>query len=287
MKVSYLIIAHHNLLHLERLIDQLNDGNSNIYIHLDARQPVPPHLQQKPNVFFLEDRINVYWCGYTFCEVTIKLMERAVKDGSDYFALISGADFPLRKNEELLKQLEEGGEFINLLPIEGVKPLWRYVYYHFERFNRRKYWYPKTLVYCGVEYLVRFVRPKKKVPFPLYVGSNWCVLSKNCIEYILQVYKTDKRYEKFFRGTFVPDEALFHTIIGNSPFLKDVKHNLTYTDWNARYPPAVITEQHVELLKINDTFTGIYGTFRPHFARKFNDACGKVVEKIQEELINR
>ena len=64
MKVSYLILAHGDLVHLERLIDELSDENSRIYIHLDNRVVCPPHLQDKPSVYFVPDPLRLYWGGF-------------------------------------------------------------------------------------------------------------------------------------------------------------------------------------------------------------------------------
>jgi hypothetical protein len=181
-------------------------------------------------------------------------------------------------------QLAQGGEFINLLQQHKSKRLSRYRYYHFEGPDRRNPYSLKTLAYWLVEYSLRLVA-WKKFPFPLYVGSTWWILSKACVAHILKTVETDKRYEQFYKYSLCADECFFQTIIGNSDFLAKVRPNLTYTDWSTKPAPAVINDQHLDYLKAHPTIDGLYGTFSPYFARKFEDGSGDVVERIERDLM--
>ena len=284
MKVSYLILAHNNYLHLERLIDQLNDGNSRIYIHLDKRSELPQKLVSKPNVHFIEQRERIYWGSYSIVRATLNLLERATADDfGDYYCLLSGADFPIKSSEYFYSQLAQGGEYINMIPSHQSKWTERIKYYHFEGINRRNPKSLKTISYWLFEYTLRlFV--KKKAPFPVFMGSQWFTLSRACIMHIVGVSASDQRYEQFFKYALSPDECHFHTIIGNSPFAKDVRAYLTYVDWSNKMEPATINKEHVTMLKNTPSFSGIYGTYTPVFARKFNDESGSVIELIKKEL---
>jgi hypothetical protein len=51
-----------------------------------------------------------------------------------------------------------------------------------------------------------------------------CALSRNFIV-------RNRRIMKFFVNTNCPNELVFQTILGNSPFKDKVRWNLTYTDW--------------------------------------------------------
>jgi hypothetical protein len=285
MKVSFLILAHNNFIHLERLIDQLNDGKCRMYIHMDAKTTIPYHLTQKPNVHFIENRVKVYWAGFATIRAILNLMEYALNDEpADYFSLISGVDFPLKTNEALYKKLEEGGEYINMLPPGKTKPMSWFTYHYFDGFERKAIFNPKTQLYYLLETLMKIIPGKKKIPFQLYFGSAWFTLSRGCVQYIIDTTTKSDKYQRFFAHVLMADETFFQTIIGNSPYKHHVKQNLTYTDWSTKPAPAIITVKHVELLKNNPTFTGIYGTFTPYFARKFNDEAGQAVELIKQKL---
>ena len=285
MKVSYLILAHGDLVHLERLIDELSDENSRIYIHLDKRIICPVHLQHKPGVFFIPEPLRVYWGGFSTVQATLKLIQYAINHGfGDYYALISGTDFPVKNKADFYKHLEQRGEFISILSPKRARRYQRYLFYHFEKFERRAYWHPRNAGFHLLETLIKLVCPKRKPAFKIYFGCMWFVLSRECMHYILEESERDKRYIEFFKDTFLSDEAFFHTIIGNSPFLQHTRTNLTYTYWPSKLAPGPITKKQIDILKNNITFTGKYGTFTPFFARKFNDKSSTEVELIKREL---
>ncbi|MDR1881699.1 MAG: beta-1,6-N-acetylglucosaminyltransferase [Prevotella sp.] len=283
MKICYLILAHDNFSHLDRLIDALDDKDSVFRIHIDkkARQDYFP---RHGNAKVIPEHIDVNWGGFSMVEATLALMKHGVEylPGTDYFILISGVDYPVRPKEFLYKQLEKKKEYMDIAPVPVLfKPVERYEYYYFD-YDRRnpKYYNPKFLV----EILFKKLRIKRKAPFRIYAGAQWFALTCECVQYILEAAGEDRRYAGFFRHTLVPDEAFFQTIIGNSPFLQNVAASLTYTDWEVAVPPAIIEERHIEFLKDHIGFNDEYGQRFPYFARKFNDDSEKLLEKIRDKL---
>ena len=89
---------------------------------------------------------------------------------------------------------------------------------------------------------------------------------------------------KLFKHTLFPEEALFQTIIGNSPFRAQVTHNLTYNDWTrpTRPYPAIIDAQHLQealaasVVAADDAF----GRGELLFARKFPDDSAWLVARL-------
>lgn len=283
MKICYLILAHNNFGHLQRLIEALNNGDSTFFIHIDkkAEQAYTPI---KNNVKVIPTRIDINWGGFSMVEATLALMEYGMEHsrGSDYFVLISGVDYPIRSKEFLYEQLAAGKEYIDIAPVPvPYKPVERYEYYFFD-FKRRDagLWHPLILT----EILLKKLRIKRKSPFKIYAGTQWFALTHQCVSYILRTVKEDKRYIRFFRHTLVPDEAFFQTIIGNSPFLQQAKASLTYTDWEVPAPPATIEERHIEFLKTHIEFNDEYGQRFPYFARKFDDDSEALLKRVREEL---
>lgn len=283
MNISYLILAHNNFVHLSRLIDALDDGNSSFYIHIDAKTE-EEYNNPKENVFVIPRHFDINWGGYNMIEATLELIRYAHTHNmnSDYFVFISGVDYPVRSRQFLYKQLEEGKEYIDIAPMPiPYKPMERFEYYYFE-YDRRNMSHlnPKFLI----EVLLKKLKIKRKIPFRLYVGTQWFALTRKCVKYILKTVDTDKSYEAFFRHALVPDEAFFQTIIGNSPFLANAAASLTYTDWNVPVPPATIEDRHVDFLKDHIEFDDEYGHRLPYFARKFNDDSKSVLARIRIEL---
>jgi len=283
MNISYLILAHNNFEHLSRLIDALDDGNSSFYIHIDKKTE-EEYNNPKEDVIVIPQRFDISWGGYNMIEATLALMKYAHTHNmnSAYYILISGVDYPIRSRTFLQQQLKSGKEFIDIAPMPvPYKPMDRFEYYYFE-YDRRNlnYFHPKFLI----EVLLKKLKIRRKIPFKLFVGTQWFALTQKCIEYILKTVEEDKTYEEFFRHALVPDEAFFQTIIGNSQFLDRTATSLTYTDWEVPVPPAMIEDRHIEFLKNNIEFNDEYGKRFPYFARKFDDTSRSILATIRKDL---
>lgn len=283
MKVCYLILAHNNFVHLDRLINALDDNNSTFYIHID-KKAIGQFKSDKQNVTIIPQHKSINWGGYAMVEATLALLQHGMADNSDadYFILLSGVDYPIRSKEFLYNQLDRGKEFIDCAPTPfSDKPMERFEYYYFD-VDRRKYGYfhPKIVV----EIAMRLFKIKRKIPFKIYVGGQWFALTRGCVKYILDVIKTDKQYESFFRNSLIADEAFIQTIIANSPFAGNIVPNMTYTDWTGPNPPIKIEKHHVDFFRNNIVLKDEYGTRYPCFARKFDDNSTAVINEIEKVL---
>jgi hypothetical protein len=206
---------------------------------------------------------------------------------------MSGADYPVRSNRAIFEMLERGGEFINAAPgFRADKPESRLRYYWFDGFDRRgKYRYinPRALTIRGFELLLRWLGiHKRHYPFEeVYVGIVWSALSGGCVRYIVEYMRTHPEFVRFFRTSFVPDEMLFQTIVGNSPFAPDIRGTVTFMDWDHPFAsPPLITAEHLARLapggeKHPDFISGRRDWL---FARKFDDRSGPVLDIIDSEL---
>lgn len=285
MHINYLILAHANYNHLQKLINAINGPNISIYIHIDkkAKKKFTSNL---PNVVLLDTQTSIYWGGFGMIQATLNLIERARKDNNGgYYILLSGADYPIRSNQELQLKLKSGKEFINILQGPLVhKPLERYQYYYFD-IDRRNPTGIKYYFFRVVEKLQLKLRIIRRIPFPLFVGSQWFALTEECIDHILHTINTNDSFLKYFKNVYIPDEAFFQTIIGNSKFYENVEGNLTYVDWDANPGPAMIQEKHINLFKTKKLFKTKYGEHEPFFARKFDDKSKSLIPIIDKELL--
>lgn len=284
MKICYLILAHNNLNHLNRLIDSLNDDSCSFYIHIDKKSKQANYYNSLDNVTIIREHFDINWGGFSMVEATLALLKNALLDSpkSDYYILISGVDYPIRPHKFLLEQLASGKEFIDSAPLPFPdKPMGRFEYYYYD-VNRRKYGYFHPLILT--EIALRLFKLKRKIPFPIYVGGQWFALTHQCVEYILNTIDNDERYINFFKHSLIPDEAFFQTIISNSPFAEKVIPNLTYTDWTVKNPPAIIGFRHIDFFKKNTRLEDEYGIRYPYFARKFDDNSNEIIKVIEKEL---
>jgi len=282
VRIAYLILAHAGLSHLDRLIAALNDTGSMFVVHVDSYS-LQNYVSPLPNVTVLRERTHVNWGGYSQTRAELALLRRAVQTPADYYVLISGTHYPIRPNQFLYDQLAGGDEFLSARPVPTEdKPLSRFEHYYFD-FDRRT---RSVSHYAlrGAEAALRLLGVKKPIPFALYAGSNWFALTHAAVAYIFDTLDRDPRYAGFFRTSLFPEEAIFQTILGNSPWRPRLRHCLTYSDWSTVPGPAIIGDRHLDELYRQDTFTSDYGEFKPFFARKFDPHNTRVLDIVDRRL---
>ena len=287
MKIAYLITAYSNFVHLKRLIDALDEPNVAFYIHVDKKSDFREENFRNEKVHFI-DRIKVSWGGWSHQQAILDLMVAAHKTGYNRYVLLSEADYPITSNEALHAKLKQKVEYLNLLKgFHDHKPEERIKYMHFDGFDRRDKTALRTRIFTTLESWLKLVYRKKRCPFPqIYHGTTWWALSKDAVAYILSFVEKNRNYVAFFKTSWCPEESFIPTILGNSNFKERCVGNLTYSDWSTKPPPAIITNEHVALLKETRTFKSPYGAYTPYFARKFNDQSAAQIEQIEQTLRN-
>lgn len=291
MNIAYIILAHGNFKHLNKLIDAIDGEDVRIYIHIDKKIDAnfshsSPHVHILPE----EKRIKVYWAGMSIVLATINAIKAAKANTDfvpDYYILISGLDYPIRSKAFLNNLLEKRLEYITLVEMPARhKPISRLEYFHFE-FDRRN----KNLTFYvlkTIEYLLKKLRLKRisKLKFKPYAGYQWFALTSDCMEYIIQQVDTDKKLMAFFSNSIMPDESLFHTIIGNSSFVDKVAGNLTFVEFPPKQSsPRLINRTDIELFKKQQEFIDIHQVkYTPCFARKFDDNSQEIIDLVDKEL---
>ncbi len=288
MKIAFLILAHDNWQHLNRLLAALDDEKHVFYVHIDKKVPMP-NLRKTKAKLVLVDRVNVWWGGWSQQEAFNRLIKSALKQHFDYYVLLSGADYPIRPLSHLYKKLHKGGEYISINKgFSPSKPEWRIKYYHFDGSNRKNKANIKTIVNFSLEVLQRKLRLFRKKNFPfeqVYFGSSWWALSHECLRYVADHIENNPDWIRFYKTCWCPDESYIHTIIGNSPFLANCKGSLTYADWAGRSSsPAKINHRHVQMFIGELQCDNNFNKKAAFFARKFDDNSSGLVEEIDKHL---
>jgi len=267
MKIAYLILAHHAPEQLQRLIRTLPD-DSPILIHFDRR--AHPSLYGRA-VELLGHRATFVkrevcrWGAFGIVQATLNLIDEIVGSGVDYdyASLISGADYPVKSNQEIagFLQANVGSEFIesfsmlqpNRWSAQGgyYKTPERVLCRHF-RFRSR----PE---------LVFRLPGRRKMPAGLqpFGGSQWWTLSKRAVNYIADFVDKTPKWKSFAKLCFIPDESFVQTILSNSEFsAKIAGKDYRLVIWDRPEPPfpATLKMSDAEMLLASDCL----------FARKFD-----------------
>lgn len=258
MTVAYLIVAHEAPHHLARLLAALRGHDSRIFVHLDAKSDAADFTGLAGDgVFFLPGRQRVYWADYSQVEAALRLLSTAYADPCrcDRFVLISGVDYPVRSASYIARYFAERPEqeFIDLAAVSSSgwgKSLLRLSVYRLRPPGER------SIREQALRLLMkaRIVPRDRDVTAGLgglvpYGGDAWWALSRAAAGYVLDFVRQNPAVMEFFRHTFCPDEHVFQTIIGGSPFAARVAGGFTFVEWSSGGShPAIISERHLDLL---------------------------------------
>jgi hypothetical protein len=292
--IAYLILAHANPEHLQRLIARLRSDNAMFFLHVDKK--AKPHQfahLQAADVRLVPDAVSVHWGDFSQVEAILKLMTTALAAGRfDRFVLLSGADYPLwpTANIDAFFAAHPQDEFINLVPMPceaAGKPLARLTTYTLRpTLSTLHRLALRVLLKAGVLPRERNLQRALGSLQP-YGGSTWWALTRAACEYIVQFVRRNPSLVRFFKGTQYADETFLHTILGNSPLHANVRRNLTYTDWSAGgASPANISARHIDYFRATKQFAleDVYGSGPMLFARKFNDGDAALLQRLDAEL---
>jgi hypothetical protein len=297
MKIAYLILAHANPRHLQRLLKALRSANAGSFVHVDAKSPLADFSDAlSGDVVATTQRVPVYWGDFSQIEAILVLVRAALADPRrfDRLVLLSGADYPLRSATaiESFFQQHPDAEFLNrvALPNEPLnKPLSRLTRYE-----------PRVGDPALKKLLIRFLRKAGIIrsrdyrlalgDLKPFAGSEWWALTRAAAEHVVAFADRERKVMAFFEHTVVPDESVIQTILGNSGFSAKIRRNLTYTDWLPGAPsPARMTATHLPLFRSGQGFPeGVsYGGGEMLFARKFGDDDEALVEAMDALIAER
>lgn len=239
MNVAYLIIAHHQPTHLARLIENLDCKAATFFVHVDRKVSIAEFqaaLADRDNVIFLEgsDRIKVRWGSFSVVRAALNLLEIARARGFEFsrFCLLSGSDFPIKANDELMRLFASTDEFmeVDMEIVPGGVMSYRLEF----------------LDLCGTSVIDNFpiglkkrfielfntengllrLRRRRFKKIRMYKGCAWWCLTRPCVDFVFEFLADNPDYLQFYRYSTIPDESFFHSIVKNSPFAPSIRYDL-------------------------------------------------------------
>jgi hypothetical protein len=296
---AYLIIAHEDPRHLQRLIEALDEDWAHFYIHLDRKSNIEDFvgIASHPRVKFVQERVAVYWGGWSQVQATLNTLEAAASSRTpfSYYTLLSGSHYPIRGARDIYNYVENNSkQYINIVKVPHIKlkkGLDRFTGYFFEGWHR-----PKTRLKKTLGPLVRMMsriplrNPRRHLDgLELYAGSQWWTLSSEAIDHILDTVRTNPKLTSFFHHVRIPDESFFQTILGNSSFLAQCARGNVYTDWSdPKDAPCFIRSNHLrQLLDPSFELADDYGTGPVLYARKFGSKNLNTVQSISNNITEK
>lgn len=264
MRIAHLLITYTNPLQTERMIKRMLDPDFDFYIHVDAKLPLSSHehLLKLPNVYFIKNRIDVKWAGFSTIQAEFNSIQEILdsKRSYDFVSLLSGQDYPIRTVSEM-KQFYESRKGKLMLKYREFEHEWK------EGMERVSRYYLANYSFPGKYFIERFINqlfPNRKLPEGIkFYGSSmfWC-LPLGALKYVLEQVEYNKKNKRFYKFTWAPDEFLFQTELLNSPFSnKVINENGHYY----KHPPHTPNPLWLGVNDLNDVMQS-----DRIFARKFN-----------------
>lgn len=227
LRIAYLILCHNDPQHIFRLCNRLTEEtNNDVFIHIDKKIPKEPFyklMANKSSIYFVEDRVKVFWGGYSSIKATINLIKLArSKSKYDRYILLQGADYPIKSNEEIENFFEKNREveFIRACNISKSKDKYFYsrwsCFWFYDEINLLKKVINKANRIFNFKLRKKLMINNKM--YDIYWGSAQWALTDKCVEYILEFNEKNNYFNQYFKYIFPPDETYFHTIIFNSHF---------------------------------------------------------------------
>lgn len=294
VKHAFLIIAHDQFELLKILIKMLDDERNDIFIHIDSKVKDFDFneflkLPQFSRIYFT-DRISVTWGDFSQVKAELILLSKAVENENDensysYFHLLSGADLPIKTNDEIHKFFDEnaGKEFIHLSSNEpSPSAQSRIRYYHIFRKKRNLFYKILAQIALKVQKALGVNRLKKN-HLIVQKGTNWFSITHDFANYVVS---KRNEIEKIFRYSYCCDEVFLQTMLVNSDFknslyMPDCNNDqlacARYIDWERGNPYIFITVDFEDLI-----------SSPAMFARKFSMETDKeIVYKIRDYIGDR
>lgn len=293
MKKAYIIMAHRYPAQLYRLIQRLNDGDSDFFIHIDKTAEFTQFQTVKDfgeAVRFI-DRVDSKWGGFGSVQASLNGLKAVRETGNQYdqVFLLSGQDYPIKSNEEIdaFFRTSPYSIFVDYFPIPNYKK-WPG--------SDRGGWYRVDKYYIGLKWheffrsksmnllatYLPFLRRKMPAGMKPFTGSQWWSVDMYALNYILDYDAAHPKYRAFHQYTFVPDELYVHMILANSTDERIVR---SLTDTNKRF---LIWEKpdsaHPNTLRKTD-FAAIKASDHL-FARKFDATVDvEILDLIDNEIL--
>lgn len=299
MRHAFLIIAHNNWWQLKQLIQLLDAENHDIYVHIDKKsksfsEEDFSNFTSKSKVYFFQE-YEVFWGGFSQVQVELFLFEKAYQKKYDYYHLISGADLPLKSNQEIdvFFEKNQGKEFIlydNEKLQNDPEISRRTKYYHYLQDYRRRYsrkWENEFFTFCErvslVMQIVLHVNRVKELDWTVKYGSQWVSITNDLVAVLL---KQKNKITKVFSCTNYADELFVQTVAYNCGFKDRIYYpedglteNVRFIDWmrGKNGNPYTFRNQDYQSLHMNKNL----------FARKFSESIDKeIIQRISSEIQN-
>ncbi len=230
MKLAFLISAHTDAEHLNRLIKSLPQ-TAHFFVHIDSKSDIRPFTSMiaQENIHFLTHRVNVVWGSINEVEYQVELLRAALStDQFDYMISMSGLDYPIMGNKEMMQFFEEaqGRIFLQGIAMDQqgeaaqlyrqLRPLSSMPWKNGSLGSKLKVALRESLSKLGVQKTLVIHCPRKH--YRLYKGAAWWAITPDLAGAVVGEWDHNEHLKGYFKTSFCPAETFFQTVAFNSEY---------------------------------------------------------------------
>ena len=263
-KIAFILLCHKDPDAIIKQAQSLTAVGDYMSIHFDARAPKADYdriraaLADNPNVTFPKRRVKCGWGAWSLVQATLNALGAATDafPRATHFYMLSGDCMAIksaRYAHGLLDRREvDYIESFDYFKSDWIKTGWkeeRLVYRHW--FNERT---QKKRFYAMFE-LQKRLGLTREIPrdIEVMIGSQWWCLRRRTVAWILDFCRQRRDVMRFFRGTWIPDETFFQTLVRHLVPAQEIESRtltfLMFTDYGM---PVVFHNDHYDLLLSQD-----------------------------------
>lgn len=263
VQLGVVLLCHDRLEIAARMARIWAEGGARVVIHVDARagaaefETMQRALADQPSVGFSARRA-CNWGRFDLVQATRQASRQLLDQWPEvsHVYLASGACLPLRPVAELTAYLGRHPARDHIESVAVADVFWAMGGLNIERFTRYFPfdWRHQRRLFDATLELQRRLKIRRRLPAGLvpHLGSQWWCLTRATLEAIL----SDPRgaeYDRFFRLTWIPDEAYFQTLARlHSPEIES--RSLTLARFDRQGRPYLFYDDHLQMLTDSGAF---------------------------------
>ena len=285
MKIAYIFQIFKDFEYHAKIFRMIKEPWCDIYVHIDKKSKIDLKKYIKEygleDIYFLKNRISVYWGGFTQIQSTLKLFKAIHDSGEKYdrIIFITDNEFPCWSNKRIYEFFEQhkDEEFFAIAKRKPNLPKFEYpesrvnAYSFFDcplfskmpRQKLTKMMYDFWSLQKNV-----FGMTRKLLPYKYYRAHSKFYVTQEFVEFVLDYVKNNPKDLNSFKHTCCADEVFFVTVFMNSKFREKLNDKLyRFHIWGAT-APIPLDISHRENIEKSDPFI-----------------CAKIVPGKSDELL--
>ena len=264
IRLGVVLLCHADLDIAARMARIWAVGGAHVCIHIDAKvgdaqvDLMRAALADLKRVEFSAKRHRCEWGAFSLVRATQDAAQQLLDSHPDltHVYLASGACLPLRPIRDLMAYLASDPQRDHIESVNAWDVGWTVGGLNEERFTlyfpidwRKHRW----LFDRFVDWQRRLgIRRKMPAALSPHLGSQWWCLTAETLRAILDD-PDRKRYDRFFRFSWIPDESYFQTLVRRHS-VRIESHSLTLAKFDHEGRPFQLYDDHIQMLEESNCF---------------------------------